>query len=54
MGISNGQTTKELAATLGISPKTVELHRTRLRRSFGARTVPHLVKLALEQGVLTT
>lgn len=51
-GIAHGETAKDTAARLGIAPGTVEVHRTRLRRRFGARTTPHLVKLALEQGVL--
>lgn len=52
-GIAGGETAKETAARLGIAPKTVELHRSRLRQAFGARTTPHLVHLALAQGALT-
>lgn len=51
--IARGETAKETAARLGISTCTVEVHRSRLRRRFGARTTPHLVSLALAQGALT-
>lgn len=52
-GIAGGETAKATAARLGIATCTVEVHRSRLRHRFKARTTPHLVKLALEQGVLT-
>lgn len=53
-GIAHGETAKDTAVRLGIAPGTVEVHRARLRRRFGARTLPHLVTVAQEQGVLTT
>lgn len=52
-GIAGGETAKDTAARLGIATCTVEVHRSRLRRRFGARTTPHLVTLALAQGALT-
>ena len=53
-GIASGQTNKAIAATLGISPRTVETHRERLMRKLGVSTVAGLTALALETGMLTT
>ena len=44
--ISDGCSTKEIAARLEISPKTVEFHRSNLLRKYGARSSLELVKLA--------
>ncbi len=44
--ISKGNSTKEIARLLGISPKTVEFHRANLLRKFGARTSSQLVAMA--------
>lgn len=52
-GIASGQTNKAIAATLGISPRTVETHRERLMRKLGVGTVAGLTALALETGMLT-
>ena len=51
-GIASGETAKDTAARLGIATGTVEVHRSRRRHRFAAKTTPHLVKLAIEQGVL--
>lgn len=53
-GICNGETAQVTAKRLGIATCTVEVHRSRLRHRLRAKTTPHLVKLAIEQGVLTT
>lgn len=52
-GIASGQTNKAIAASLGISPRTVETHRERLMRKLGVGTVAGLTALALETGMLT-
>lgn len=52
-GIASGQTNKAIAASLGISPRTVETHRERLMRKLGVSTVAGLTALALETGMLT-
>ena len=52
-GIAGGETAKQTAERLGIAACTVEVHRRRLRHRFEAKTTPHLVKLAMEQGALT-
>ena len=44
--IAKGNSTKEIAIDLGISPKTVEFHRANLLRKFGARTSSQLVAMA--------
>ncbi len=44
--IGNGQSTKEIAADLGISVKTVETHRARMMEALGCRRANDLVLLA--------
>lgn len=44
--IGNGQSTKEIAADLGISVKTVETHRARMMDSLGCRRANDLLLLA--------
>lgn len=44
--ISQGFSTKEIGRELGISPKTVEFHRSNLLRKYGARTSSQLVALS--------
>lgn len=50
--IANGGSNKEIAATLGISPRTVETHRESLVRKLRIRTVAGLTRFALEVGLL--
>ena len=47
-GILSGYSNKLIAYTLGISPRTVEIHRARMMRDLGARHVADAVRLALE------
>lgn len=42
-GLLNGETNKQIARRIGISHKTVELHRARLMSKFQARNLTHLV-----------
>ena len=51
-GIALGRTNKEIAATLGISPRTVETHRESLMRKTGVRTVAGLTRLAMDAGLV--
>ncbi len=45
--VAKGLHAKEIAAALGISPRTVEVHKTRLMEKLGARNVAELVRFAL-------
>jgi DNA-binding CsgD family transcriptional regulator len=46
-GMWDGKGTKEIAAELGISPKTVEYHRAKLYRVFGVSDLVSLCRRAL-------
>jgi len=43
-----GKPTKVIASELGLSPKTVEVHRGRVMRKMEVRTLPHLVRQIME------
>lgn len=51
--IAEGSNTKEIAQQLGISPKTVEAHRTQLMERLNIRDVPGLVRYAIRVGLIT-
>ena len=51
-GMWAGKGTKEIAAGLGISPKTVEYHRERLYRVFGVHDPISLCRRAIAVGVI--
>ena len=51
-GIWAGRGTKEIAADLGISPKTVEYHRARLYRIFGVSDLVSLCRRAIAVGLI--
>ncbi len=44
---TRGLHAKEIAAVLGISPRTVEVHKTRLMAKLGVRNVAELVRFAI-------
>jgi RNA polymerase sigma factor (sigma-70 family) len=48
--VVDGRHSREIASLLGISPRTVEVYRSRLMEKLQVRRVPELVKLALEAG----
>jgi len=50
-GLLSGATNKEIARALGISPRTVELHRAHVMGRLGARTLPEAVLLAAATGL---
>ncbi len=52
MGIWAGKGTKEIAADLGISPKTVEYHRARLYVVFGVNDLVSLCRRAIAVGLI--
>jgi len=47
-GIVAGRSNKAIAYDLGISPRTVEVHRANMMRRLGARHVADAIKLALK------
>lgn len=51
-GILNGDTSRAIADRFGLSTRTVESHRLRLRRKLGARSSAELARRALDLGVL--
>jgi RNA polymerase sigma factor (sigma-70 family) len=44
---AQGMHAKEIATALGISPRTVEVHKTRIMEKLGARNVAELVRFAM-------
>jgi two-component system response regulator FixJ len=46
-GLVAGKANKEIAAELGISPRTVEFHRARITEKLAAKGLPDLVRLWL-------
>jgi DNA-binding NarL/FixJ family response regulator len=51
--VVQGRTTKEIAHALGISAKTVEVHRAQLTDRLGIHDVPGLVRYAMRTGLIT-
>lgn len=49
--IAGGRTNKEIAAELGISPRTVESHRESLTRKLRIRSIAGLTRFAIETGI---
>jgi DNA-binding NarL/FixJ family response regulator len=49
--VVEGRSSTEIAATLHLSPKTVETYRVRLMAKLGVRDLPGLVKFAIEHGL---
>lgn len=49
--IAEGKTNKEVAAQLGISPKTVESHRARIMVKIGIHNTADLVRYAIRRGL---
>lgn len=49
--IANGQRTKEIAFTLGVSIKTVETYRAQIMNRLGIQDIAGLVRYAIRQGI---
>ncbi len=47
-----GKPNREIAEELGISPRTVEVFKSRMMEKMHARSVPELVRMAMEAGIL--
>ncbi len=50
--IAEGQTTKQIASVLSLSPKTVEYHRMKLMKGLNIHDIPGLVRFALRVGLV--
>jgi len=46
--LTQGKNSKEIAAQLGISPKTVDVHRTHVMEKMHVKTVVQLAKLVVD------
>jgi two-component system, NarL family, response regulator NreC len=49
---AQGETTPAIAARLGVSPRTIETHRTNLMRKLGLRSQTDLIRYALQRGII--
>jgi DNA-binding CsgD family transcriptional regulator len=49
--LSEGQTVKEIALELGLSPKTIEFHRAKAQGKIGTNSVALLTRWALKTGI---
>jgi len=50
--LAEGRQAKEIAATLNLSPKTVEFHKYRLMEVLGVRTIAELARYAAKNGLV--
>lgn len=50
--VASGETTKEIARALNISPKTVEFHRSQIMTRIGAHDVTALTRYAMQRGLI--
>lgn len=51
--VAEGHSNKEIAAKLGVSPRTVEFHRSNIGQSLGLSTTADLVKYAVRHGLVS-
>jgi two-component system response regulator FixJ len=51
-GLAGGDMNKVVAHKLGISPRTVEIHRANLMSKLGVRTFPEVLRIALTAGIV--
>jgi len=47
--VTNGQSNKEAGRELGISPRTIEVHRARVMEKLGARNTADLIRIVLSE-----
>jgi DNA-binding NarL/FixJ family response regulator len=50
--LAEGKTTKEIAATLNLSPYTVDTHRGNLMQKLNLHSIPELILYAVRKGVI--
>src|SRR5262245_6691610 len=51
--LADGRTMKEVAATLGLSPRTVETHKYQIMEALGLTSTAELIRYAIERGLST-
>jgi FixJ family two-component response regulator len=49
-GLVDGASNKEIARQLGISPRTIEVHRARIMEKLGAKNAADLIRLVMSEG----
>lgn len=49
--LAEGKSTKETAADLGLSPKTVDVHRRNIMQKLGVSSIPELTRYAIREGL---
>jgi FixJ family two-component response regulator len=49
-GLVDGASNKEIARQLGISPRTIEVHRARIMEKLGAKNIADLIRLVMSEG----
>jgi DNA-binding NarL/FixJ family response regulator len=50
--LADGMTIKEIAGTLGISPKTVETHKYNIMEKLNVNSIAQLTKIALQKNLI--
>jgi DNA-binding NarL/FixJ family response regulator len=50
--IAEGRTMKEVAAALGLSPRTVETHKYQVMHALGLQTTTDMIRYAIENGLI--
>ena len=50
--VAEGKTTKEIAASLGLSASTVETHRGNIMRKLNVNSLAELVLYAIRKGII--
>lgn len=50
-GMIGGEANKSIAYRLGISPRTVEVHRAKVMEKLGCRSLPEIVRMAMQAGL---
>jgi DNA-binding NarL/FixJ family response regulator len=51
--LADGRTMREVAVTLGLSPRTVETHKYQIMEALGLTTTAQLIRYAIEHGLAT-
>lgn len=50
-GLLQGAANKAIASSLGISPRTVEVHRAKVMEKLGCRSLPEVIRFAMRAGL---